>query len=388
MISVERGHDPRRFILTAFGGAGPLHACEVAESLGIPRVLVPARPGVLSAMGMTVSEVSRDYSMTLMLSGIPLPLAEARGLPTASSSRAAPTWRRWERATASRSSRASTCAIGAVLRAHDSLRPRGPRPRDGGGPRGGLPRSPPRAVQPRPTTTAPSRSSPRVFGSKSPARRISARTPRPRRPRAARRGSGAASTSTAPCGNPDLRPLRPERRAHRRPRHRDAVRQHGRHSAWDGPPLRSAREHDHREDALMDAVSLEIFKGLLSSVAEEMGAALGRSAFSANIKERRDYSCAVFGRRGAPRGAGRPPTRPPRIDAGVRLRRDERPDPRAGRHRHPQRPLPRGDAPARHHPRGAVHALGGELRATSPTAPITPTSAARRPARCPWPPSS
>ena len=78
VISVERGHDPRRFILTAFGGAGPLHACEVAESLGIPRVLVPARPGVLSAMGMTVAEVCRDYSMTLMLSGSPLPLAEAR----------------------------------------------------------------------------------------------------------------------------------------------------------------------------------------------------------------------------------------------------------------------------------------------------------------------
>ena len=78
VISVERGHDPRRFILTAFGGAGPLHACEVAESLGIPRVLVPARPGVLSAMGMTVAEVSRDYSMTVMLSGSPLPLSEAR----------------------------------------------------------------------------------------------------------------------------------------------------------------------------------------------------------------------------------------------------------------------------------------------------------------------
>ena len=78
VISVERGHDPRGFILTAFGGAGPLHACEVAESLGIPRVLVPTRPGVLSAMGMTVAEVSRDYSMTVMLSGSPLPLDEAR----------------------------------------------------------------------------------------------------------------------------------------------------------------------------------------------------------------------------------------------------------------------------------------------------------------------
>ena len=78
VISVERGYDPRRFILTAFGGAGPLHACEVADLLGIPQVLVPARPGVLSAMGMTVAEVSRDYSRTVMLSGTPLPLAEAR----------------------------------------------------------------------------------------------------------------------------------------------------------------------------------------------------------------------------------------------------------------------------------------------------------------------
>ena len=78
VISVERGYDPRRFILTAFGGAGPLHACEVADLLGIPQVLVPARPGVLSAMGMTVAEVSRDYSRTVMLTGTPLPLEEAR----------------------------------------------------------------------------------------------------------------------------------------------------------------------------------------------------------------------------------------------------------------------------------------------------------------------
>ena len=78
VISVERGHDPRLFTLVAFGGAGPLHACEVAEALGIPRVLVPAHPGVLSAMGMTVAEVSRDYSTTVMLAGDPLPLAGAQ----------------------------------------------------------------------------------------------------------------------------------------------------------------------------------------------------------------------------------------------------------------------------------------------------------------------
>jgi N-methylhydantoinase A len=60
VISVERGHDPRRFTLVAFGGAGPLHACELAEALSIPRVLIPLFPGVLSAFGMAAAPVSRD----------------------------------------------------------------------------------------------------------------------------------------------------------------------------------------------------------------------------------------------------------------------------------------------------------------------------------------
>ncbi|HSJ58097.1 MAG TPA: hydantoinase/oxoprolinase family protein [Anaerolineae bacterium] len=66
-ISVERGHDPRRFTLVAFGGAGPLHACELAEVLRIPRVLVPPHPGVLSALGMVLADVVKDYSRTVML---------------------------------------------------------------------------------------------------------------------------------------------------------------------------------------------------------------------------------------------------------------------------------------------------------------------------------
>jgi N-methylhydantoinase A len=65
-ISVERGYDPRRFSLMPFGGAGPLHACELAESLQIPRVLVPPVPGVLSALGMLVAAPSKDYSQTVM----------------------------------------------------------------------------------------------------------------------------------------------------------------------------------------------------------------------------------------------------------------------------------------------------------------------------------
>ncbi len=66
VISVERGFDPRRFTLVAFGGAGPLHACDLAEALGIPRVLVPLYPGVLSALGMQAADVMKDYSQTVM----------------------------------------------------------------------------------------------------------------------------------------------------------------------------------------------------------------------------------------------------------------------------------------------------------------------------------
>lgn len=65
-ISVERGYDPRLFTLLAFGGAGPLHACELADNLQIPRVLIPAVPGVLSALGMLVAVPTKDYSQTVM----------------------------------------------------------------------------------------------------------------------------------------------------------------------------------------------------------------------------------------------------------------------------------------------------------------------------------
>src|SRR5204862_6164688 len=58
--SGERGHDPRDFALVAFGGAGPLHACPLADELEISTVLVPAEAGVLSALGLVASEERRD----------------------------------------------------------------------------------------------------------------------------------------------------------------------------------------------------------------------------------------------------------------------------------------------------------------------------------------
>ncbi len=67
VISVEKGHDPRGFALVAFGGAGPLHACELAMAMQIPRVIVPATPGVLSAYGMLAADLRKDYVQTIML---------------------------------------------------------------------------------------------------------------------------------------------------------------------------------------------------------------------------------------------------------------------------------------------------------------------------------
>jgi N-methylhydantoinase A len=67
VVSVERGFDTRAFALVSFGGAGGLHACALAAALRIPRVVVPGRPGALSALGALQSDVVRDASRTVML---------------------------------------------------------------------------------------------------------------------------------------------------------------------------------------------------------------------------------------------------------------------------------------------------------------------------------
>jgi N-methylhydantoinase A len=66
VVSIERGRDPRHFTLVAFGGAGGLHACALAEALSIPRVIIPALPGALSALGILASDVVKDYSRTVL----------------------------------------------------------------------------------------------------------------------------------------------------------------------------------------------------------------------------------------------------------------------------------------------------------------------------------
>ena len=65
MVSLARGHDPRDFVLFPFGGAGPLHAAALARELGIPRLLIPARPGITNALGCVVADLRHDYVNTV-----------------------------------------------------------------------------------------------------------------------------------------------------------------------------------------------------------------------------------------------------------------------------------------------------------------------------------
>jgi N-methylhydantoinase A len=73
MVSLARGHDPRDFALFAFGGAGPLHAAALARELGIPRLLIPMRPGITNALGCVVADLRHDYVRTVNRSVPELP---------------------------------------------------------------------------------------------------------------------------------------------------------------------------------------------------------------------------------------------------------------------------------------------------------------------------
>jgi N-methylhydantoinase A len=75
VISVERGEDPRGYALFAFGGGGPLHAAEVADSIGMRRVIVPPHPGLMSAMGLLAANIRADFGLTCLAA------ATSAGLP-------------------------------------------------------------------------------------------------------------------------------------------------------------------------------------------------------------------------------------------------------------------------------------------------------------------
>jgi N-methylhydantoinase A/oxoprolinase/acetone carboxylase beta subunit/N-methylhydantoinase B/oxoprolinase/acetone carboxylase alpha subunit len=87
-ISTERGFDLRDFTLVAFGGAGPVHACQIALDMGIPRVLIPRVPGAASALGLLLSDVKHDYLRSKLCDLERLDVTEANGTLTELSARA------------------------------------------------------------------------------------------------------------------------------------------------------------------------------------------------------------------------------------------------------------------------------------------------------------
>src|SRR5690606_24149087 len=86
-ISVERGHDPRNFVLMPFGGAGPLHAGACARALGISEIIVPFSPGILSAQGLLVTDLSESWVRSKRLAGYFMPVRKSR-MPSSSYARA------------------------------------------------------------------------------------------------------------------------------------------------------------------------------------------------------------------------------------------------------------------------------------------------------------
>ena len=311
VISVERGYDPAAFALVAFGGAGPLHACELAEQLGLQRIIIPPAPGVLSASGLLHADVTRDVARGLMLR---LPAA-GRSLPsglreaftalerTARNALAADGYRRgvqFERSADLRYLGQShelrvplprRLSVGIVREALEAAhrerfghvdpsrdveivvarvkaRVVGFRPPDGGAP-------------PAIDRTAPKPEMARVVWDR----------PRPTQI-IARRSVGAADVAgPAILTQLDTTILDPAGLARARRARRQSP---GSEAGMTTAVPRSTKTRSIR----LDPARLSVFDSLVASVAEEMGAALQHTALSPNIKERRDYSCAVFDARG------------------------------------------------------------------------------------------
>lgn len=80
LVSIERGHDPRRFAMVAFGGAGPMHAAFLAEAMGIPEVFIPPHPGVFSALGLLLADFRHDLARSVLKTAESLTLDDLAAL--------------------------------------------------------------------------------------------------------------------------------------------------------------------------------------------------------------------------------------------------------------------------------------------------------------------
>jgi N-methylhydantoinase B/oxoprolinase/acetone carboxylase alpha subunit/N-methylhydantoinase A/oxoprolinase/acetone carboxylase beta subunit len=317
-VSLEKGYDPRLFTLLAFGGAGPLHACELAETLRIPRVFIPRYPGVLSALGLLLAPIVKDYVQGVMLdilgpdtegtAALPSLLTDhfaaleqqariqmQREIAALSPGEVVPVLQRsydlcyiGQAYELTVSEAASGRLDDTLTRFHELHEQRFGHSH---------PQQPVRIVAIRlkavlhpPAPVLPSwpyageDASQALLGERTMvfARgKLGARVYERERLRPGNRVCGPAllvqmdSTILLPPG------------------------WEGRVDAR-GNLLVEWQEKEQQDERAseVDPVSLEIFKHLFASAAEEMGVTLGRTAYSPNIKERKDYSCACFDARG------------------------------------------------------------------------------------------
>lgn len=325
-VSLEQGYDPRLFTLLPFGGAGPLHACELAEALRIPNVFVPRYPGVLSALGMILAPIVKDYVHTVMLDARSVndeQLAEAFG-PL--EERALAELREESRNMATQDESGillhRLCDLRYVGQAYELTIPMAETLAD--------------------TLTRFHAQHEQRFGHSHPeqpvqvvAVRIKA-TVQPEQPELPATPYHEPSADHAVIGKRRMTFASGEYSAQIYDR---AKLRHGNRvvgpallvqsdstfllpPGWEGEvdawgnitaSLTSAgaatadasisstikmQSTIVEREVSFDPVSLEIFKHLFASAAEEMGVTLGRTAYSPNIKERKDYSCACFDAKG------------------------------------------------------------------------------------------
>ena len=286
-ISVERGHDPRQFALLPFGGAGGLHAVDLARSLRIPTIIAPTAPGALSAVGVLVADVIKDQSRTVMftyrakgtsrlgkvfaqMEREAAALLRAEGFPRSKQRHERLLAMRYRGQSFELEVRNTTGDLAAEFhRAH--------RERYG------------YAQEQSEIEIVSARL--RSFGlvEKLPERRLAAGKNKPHGKVTAHLGGRKMSVALY---------KRDELFANTKLQTPCIVTEYSATTLIDADSkarIDAIRQFAYRvEMKNFDPTTLEIYRALFTSVAEEMGVALRRTAFSPNIKERRDYSCAVF----------------------------------------------------------------------------------------------
>ena len=242
VVTVERGVDPRELALVAFGGAGPLHACAIADALGMRAVIVPPRAGVCSAAGSARARRRRARSCTRS------PAAPLAG-----------------RARARRREARARVGADAVVDDRGRLPLRRAESRADGGDARRVPGRARAAQRARRARARRSRSSRSGRGRRSRHRRASPTFP-----------TSTASRVTGPAvvAEPDCTMWVPD--------------------GWRAEPRAARRVGRRAAELAMDPATLQVWISRLTGVADEMGAVLRRAAYSPNIKERADCSCALF----------------------------------------------------------------------------------------------